>query len=169
MSIFTITPGFLENIGDGESSYLADILFVFSNKNNSFKVSKDKNGSILDIYRSIENNSHIIKTWLDLMANTPSPFEKVDVNIEDILCMETKFIKICKETKGFNNLIVYSFQNIQEFKCNNKYINYEGINIKVYDRDDANSELNKSYSTTNNYINSQVATDNSQITDSNNN
>lgn len=168
MSIYTITPDFFNSIEKEEKHYLTNILFIFTNRNNTFKVTKDRNGEVLSIYKSIIPNADIIKTWLELMSFGPSPFEKIDVDISSINCVETKFMKICKETNGFNNLIVYSAQNITKFDCVNKTINYEGININILDRDDANVELNLTRINGDTYNNSQVANNGSQITKSKN-
>lgn len=167
MSLYTISPDFLSNVNKDEQTYLSNILFIFSNRNNSFKVAQDKNGEVISIYQAIQQNADIIKTWLEFMSFSPSTFEKIDVDISNIVCMETKFVKICKETKANNNLIVYSTQNISKFICLDKIINYEGVNIRIFDRDDANLELNRN--TNNTYItNSQVATNGSKIIKSKN-
>src|SRR6218665_1529756 len=156
MSIYTISPDFLSNVDKDEQNYLSNILFVFTNRNNSFKLTKDKKGDVISIYKSIQENADIIKIWLDLMSYTPAPFESIDVDISNIDCLETKFLKICKETKGFNNLIVYSVQNLTKFKCIGNKISFEGIDINILDRDEANSELNSKTGHT--FIsNSQVA------------
>lgn len=141
MSIFTISPDFFRSIDENEKIYLTDILFVFTNRNTSYKVTTDKHGYILDIYKGIKENAEVIKMWLDFMTFHPSPFEKINVDIKDIDCEETKFIKVCKETKGYNNLIVYSIQNLKKFNCEKKIIRYEGKEIILFDRDDAISEL----------------------------
>ncbi|MCC9073699.1 hypothetical protein LNQ49_19140 [Flavobacterium sp. F-65] len=167
MSLYTISPDFLSSINKDEQAYLSNILFVFSNKNNTFKVTKDRNSDIISIYQAIQQNADIIKTWLECMSFSPNTFEKIDVDISNIACMETKFIKVCKETKANNNLIVYSTQNISKFNCLDKIIDYEGVNIKIFDRDDANLELNQNIN--NVYItNSQVATNGSKIIKSKN-
>ncbi|KAF2327433.1 hypothetical protein [Flavobacterium nitrogenifigens] len=167
MAIFTISEDFLSNTHE-DLSYLSDILFVFSNKKNSFKVSKDINGEILQIYKSIPKNGEIIKTWLDLMSYTPSSFEKVDIDLSSINCLETKFIKLCKETKGFNNLIVYSVQNIKKHQLTGKAIVFEEVDINVFDRDEASIQLNIKCDNILNIVKSQVAMGNSNITDSQN-
>lgn len=158
MSVYTISPDFLENIEDDEKSYLSDILFIFSNRSNSHKIAKDKHGVILDVYKSIKKNPDIIKIWLDLMSFTPSGFEKIDVDIRDINCKEEMSITLCKETKGTNKLIVYSVQNIVNFECIDGFISYDGKVITVFDRDDAKMELNKKEPSISSIINhSQIA------------
>jgi|688.fasta_scaffold152460_2 hypothetical protein len=168
MSIYTITPDFFKNIQEDERNYFSNILFVFTNKTNNYKVSKDVNGEILNIYRDIEENGEVIKTWLDLMSFTPSSFEKINIDISSIDCYDTKFIKLCKETIGYNNLIVYSIQNISKFKCEEKKINFEETTINIFDRDDASIELNQNQNEIINIIKSQVALGGSTIKKSRN-
>lgn len=168
MPIFTVSPDLLENIEEEEKIYLRDILFVFTNSGTQYKVAKDKKSEIIDIYRSIENNADIIKTWLELMSYQPARFEKIDVDLSDITCKETKFIELCNSTLNNKDLIVYSKQNFQKFICNNDFIEYKNQQIKVLDKDDANSILNNKQQT-NFIIQSQVAMNGSQINESNNN
>ena len=168
MSVFTITPDFFRNIQEDERNYFSNILFVFTNKTNEFKVSKDINGEILNIYKDIKENGEVIKTWLDLMSFTPSSFEKINVDISKIDCYDTKFLKLCKETRGFNNLIVYSLQNITKFKCEENKIKFEETLISIYDRDTASIELNKNKSEIIKIKKSQVALGGSTIKKSKN-
>jgi len=140
--IYTITPDLLENIADNEKHYFTDILFLFTNRSCSLKVARDKNNEIISIYRNIKNNAETIKLWLDLMSFIPSRFEKINITIDDIDCLESKFMKLCKETKGVNKLIVYSIQNLYKFECREKKVIFEDIIINVLDRDDAKEELN---------------------------
>lgn len=169
MSVFTISPDLLENIQEDEKIYLTDILFVFTQRGVLHKVAKDKNGEILDIYRSIDNNADIIKQWLELMSYTPSKFENINTDLNQIKCIESKFIELCYSTKNIKQIIVYSLQNIKKFECANNTVNYKNDNITVFDRDGATNILtSKSTIISNNYINSQVAQNGSSINDSNN-
>jgi len=167
MSTYTISPDFLKTIDKEEQNYFSNILFVFTNRTNTFKITKDRNSEIISIYKSIPQNADIIKIWLELMSYSQSPFEKVDIDVSNIKCIETKFVKICKETKGSNNLIVYSAQNLSKFNCTEKKIEFEGVNINILDRDDASAELNKKSGNIT-ILNSQVATHGSQINKSTN-
>lgn len=168
MSVYTISPDLLRNIEKEEGIYFSDILFVFSQKSNPYKVTKDKLGVVIDSYRAIEVNKEFIKTWLDLMSYKPSPFEDIDVDLTKIDCEESKFLKICKETKSQNKIIYYSKQNIKKHQIAENSILYEGTAILLLDRDEAIIELNQKNFTGDTYINSQVAKNNSQISDSKN-
>jgi len=168
MAVFTISPDLLRNIDKCEGVYFSDILFVFTIRSNAFKVTKDKKGEVINCYQSIKQNGDLIKTWLDLMSFSPSPFESIDVDLDSISCEETKFLKICKETKSQNKLILYSQQNLKNHNCDNNIIMFEEKAIEVLDRDQARQALTISPKTGDTYINSQVAKNNSQINDSEN-
>lgn len=170
MSIFTISPDFFQNVDKEEGVYFSDVLFVFTQRGNPYKVTKDKNGDVITIYSRIKENGDIIKTWLDLMTYKPSTFEKIDVDLSSIDCMETKFLTLCRATKGDNNLIVYSKQNIKNFECKDGKIDFDNIIISILDKDDAHIQLGKVEKMINNtYVNSQVAQAGSQIIASTNN
>lgn len=168
MAVYTVSPDLLRNIEKDEGIYFTDILFTFTQRTNRFKVAKDKNGHVINSYLSVEKNGEIIKTWLDLMSFKPSPFESIDVDISDIECEESKFLKVCKETKSTNKIILYSQQNIKKFTCEDSVVFFEDTAIQVLDRDDARNELITVPISGDTYINSQVAQQNSQINKSEN-
>ncbi|TJZ49871.1 hypothetical protein FAZ15_22195 [Sphingobacterium olei] len=168
MPVYTVSPDLLSSIEEDEKIYLTDILFVFTRKGCSFKVAKDKNGEVLDIYKKIEKNADSIKVWLDLMSFKPAKFESIDADLSDIDCTETKFMELCALTNSSKNLIVYSKQNIKKHLCDNSKINYKEQIINVFDRDEANNALNQKTEIINQIQNSQVAMDNSNITHSTN-
>lgn len=168
MAVYTISPDLLRNIEKDEGVYFTDILFVFAQRTNSFKVSKDKNGEVINSYLAIEENGETIKTWLDLMSFKPSPFELIDVDVRGIDCEETKFLKICKETKNTNKLILYSQQNIKNHKCERNFVIFEETTIQILDRDEARQELTTVPISGDTIINSQVAKHNSQFNKSKN-
>jgi hypothetical protein len=168
MAIYTVSPDLLRNIEKDEGVYFSDILFVFTNRANIFKVSKDKKGDIINCYQSIKENGDTIKTWLDLMSFKPSPFEVIDVDISGIECEETKFLKLCKETQNQNKFILYSTQNIKKYSCNNNTVNFENKAIQILDRDQARQELTPIQKGGDTFINSQVAQHGSQINESEN-
>lgn len=168
MSVYTVSPDLLKNIEKGDGIYFTDILFVFAQRSNPFKVAKDKTGHVVESYEKITTNGDIIKTWLDLMTFKPSPFETINVDLTDIECEETKFFKVCKETKGQNKLILFSLQNLEKYQCENNVVLFEDVAIQVLDRDLARGELLLVSKSGDTYINSQVAQGSSQITKSQN-
>jgi hypothetical protein len=169
MSVYTISPDLLRNIEKDEGIYLSDILFVFTTRGNDYKVSKDRNGDVINSYKAIGNNGDIIKVWLDLMSFKPSPFYDVDVDLSQIACEETRFMKVCKEVKVQNKLIMYSHQNLKKYECPNNKVNFENKIITVLDKDEAKNELtNTTLIGGDTIINSQVVKDGSIMMDSKN-
>lgn len=168
MAVYTVSPDLLKNIDKEDGIYFTDILFVFTQRGNPFKVAKDKNGNVIECYKRISINGDIIKTWLDLMTFRPSPFETINVDLSAIQCEETKFFKVCKETKGQNKLILYSIQNLQKYSCRDSIVMFEDVGIQILDRDIARNELLVASKGGDTYINSQVAQGNSQISKSQN-
>lgn len=168
MAVYTISPDLLRNIEKHDGIYFTDILFIFTQRANSFKVSKDKNGEIINSYLAIEKNGETIKTWLDLMSFNPSPFESIDVDVSNIECEETKFLKICKETINYSKLILYTPQNLKIHSCQQNIVMFEDKAIQILDRDEARLELTANRDSGDTYINSQVAKQNSNINKSKN-
>lgn len=168
MSVYTITPDLLRSIGEEDGIYLTDILFVFTSRNNPFKVAIDNNGVIIDYYKSVENNAETIAFWLNLMSFKPSPFELINVDLSNIDCEETKFMKVCKETLNQRKLVLYTYQNLVNFKCENGTVIFEDTVINILDRDIARNELTPTITMGDTIINSQVAKDNSNINKSKN-
>lgn len=166
--IYTISPDLLRNIEPGNGIYFSDILFVFSIRGNPYKITKDKHGEILNCYKTIKENSEIIKCWLDLMSYLPSPFETIDVDIRGIECEETKFLKICKETNGEKKLVLYSLQNVKKYPITQNRLVFEEVAIDLLDRDAILIELKPKDKNGDTYVNSQVAKNGSNITDSKN-
>jgi|WetSurMetagenome_2_1015567.scaffolds.fasta_scaffold14366_2 hypothetical protein len=165
--IYTISPDLLRNLSIEEGVYFTDVLFVFAQKNNPYKVSRDANGKVLRIYESINRNALLIKTWLDFMSFAPSKFEIINLDIESLPTEELKFVKLCKETIGQNKIVYYSKQNITEFQVDKSVIFFEERPIMVLDRDEIRCELdcNRSGDI---IINSQVSKEGSQMNNSTN-
>jgi len=140
---YTISPCLIEFDTIGTS--ISSILFIFSNKRNSYKVAKDKNNTVIDTYLSINTKyKDAIMTWLDLMANVkPDSFELVNVNIDNISDRNLQFIKLCKSTIGSNKMIVYSKQYFDKFEWKIDKILYENVYIEVFDKDEALEKLNQ--------------------------
>ena len=154
--VFTISLDLLENIDKSEIGYYYKILYQFPNEFNSFKVAKDKDGEIFNIYQNVTNNPEYIKVWLDFMANSSSSsFEKINVSIKDEDTDENKLKKLCSNVRGDKKMIVYSLQNISEPIDTDNQVEYNNVKIKLLDRDEATLILN-SNSNTNININGDV-------------
>lgn len=166
--VYTLSPDFIQNLEEEDSIFITDVLFKFISRANPLKIAQDNGGSVIDDYAKIAATNQQIKTWLDLMSFSPSPFSKVDVDLSSINCHETKYLKLCRETIGFKKMIIYSLQNIKKHECNNNSILFEECVIAVLDKENARYDLNTILNKGDIIINSQVAKDNSQITDSEN-
>jgi|GEM_PF-1191167 len=166
--VYTLSPDFLQNLEEEDSIFISDVLFHFINRENPLKIAKDKSGLVIDDYSKIAANNQHVKTWLDLMSFSPSPFSKVDVDLSPFDCLETKYLKLCRETGGFKKMIIYSLQNIKKYKCNNNSILFEDCIISLLDKENARYDVNTILNRGDIIINSQVAKDNSQISDSEN-
>jgi riboflavin synthase alpha subunit len=154
MGVYTVSPDLLRNIEKDDGIYLTDILFVFTQRANTFKIAKDRKGEVINCYQSIKANGEIIKT--------------IDVELDGLDCEETKFVKICKETQSQNKLITYTHQNLKKHSCRGGVVTFEGTDITVLDRDEAKQELTVVPKSGDTFINSQVAQNNSRIVDSTN-
>lgn len=166
--VYTLSPDFLQNLEEEDGIYVSDVLFQFTNRQNPLKITKDNRGTIIEDYSKIAETNPHIKTWLDMMSFTPLPFVKVNVDLSQIDCLESKYLKLCKETNGQKKMIIYSLQNIQKFNCENNSVIYEDCPIDLLDKEDARYELNNILNRGDIIINSQVAKNNSEIKDSEN-
>lgn len=168
--VYTISPALLREIEIDELYYFTDLLNIFAQRSSPYKVAMDKKKVALRDYAEIINhNTPLIKHWLECMSFMPSPFERIETDIEHIKCEEQRYLTLCKVTISQKKLIVYSKQNIQKYKCENNLVNFEDIPISILDKDDAVNEFTIKNNTTNNtFINSQIAQGQSKIKDSKN-
>jgi len=156
--VYTISPCLIEE--DKTGACIASILFIFSNKRNPFKVAKDINGKVIKIYESTPTKyKEIVKTWLEMMANIEpeNSFEPININIDNIHDKNLQFVKLCKETIGSKNLIVFCKQRFSSFDWIDDKICYEGTYIEVLDKNAALHQLNTQNIIYNNIKDSQFA------------
>jgi hypothetical protein len=163
MPAYTVSNSVLVNLNEGKR-YVTDILFVFSQENNSFKVSIDRTNRILSIYESIAEKNEIISTWLQLMSHKPSSFETIDADARAAKNNEEIFLIVCSATKQHPKMIVFSHEAWENFSYHSEnVIFYNGKPVYVLDRDEAIAELHASTKTVIHANNSVVATNNSTI------
>lgn len=169
MNTFTISPQFLRQIDRDSLFYFADVLFVFPQTTNDFKVAIDRDGHILDIYKNIDNHKDLIKAWLDLLANNKASFEFIDASIGEFRDEIKKALELCYEVNGSKQLIVFSRQDVKRYKIEDKAIVYNGEKIVIFDRDEIRLHFSKR-PIINNYTieNSQIATTGGALNQSNN-
>lgn len=168
MNVFTVSADFIKNIQRDSLFYFADVLFLFPQTYNDYKVAVDSKGVVLEIYEKIDTNKEFIKVWLDLLANNRGSMEVIDANIEAIPDDYKKFLKLCIETNGSSQLIVYSKQSLKQYPVSGDRVSFEGFEIILFDRDQIRSHLNQKVTNQINISGSQIATQGSSIVKSNN-
>ncbi|EKE05978.1 MAG: hypothetical protein ACD_19C00135G0002 [uncultured bacterium] len=163
MSCYTVSHCILLNLDSGKK-YITDLLFVFTQETNPFKVAIDKDKKILDLYEKAGQSNQHVATWLNLMSLQPSNFEPINVDTSSAKNEEELFLLVCSNTKNQQKLFVYSHQNWTNFKYDtNNLIVYRGVPVQVLDRDEAINELHPSNQTSINAYNSVLATSQSTI------
>ncbi len=155
MAVYTISLNLFENLQPSDLSYLACILFCFTNDENPAKLAVDKKHIILSKYKDFSRHGDIIKTWIDMLSNLPSSIEQIDVDLEGLADSEQMCLALCSRTNGSKQMIVYSMASIQAEIDDNNCICHNGHRIKILDRDEAKRVLNEHIIY--NISNSQVA------------
>ncbi len=139
MAIYTISPCVMRDCEPDDFICYSNLLFTFIQ--GPHKVAIDNDGSVIDIYSSIEQHRDIIQTWLQLMSNTPNRFEKIPIKIVDIPNEFRKFLMLCKATKGQHRIIVNSMQGLDcEVGIDNS-VEVEGTKVRILDRLEAEQEI----------------------------
>lgn len=169
MASYTLCDCILSNI-ELDKKYITDLLMVFTQQTNPFKVAIDKSGCIIDRYEKIAGKSEIISTWLFLMTMKPSSFETINIDVSHIEDDDEVFLEVCSSTKNQQKTFVNSHERWRNVKyISPNKLDYDNKLIFVYDRDEAIHELHQPNSTmTINALNSTLAIDGSTIEDSKN-
>lgn len=155
MAIYTISLNLFENLQSADLSYLACILFCFTNEEHPAKLAVDKKHIILSKYKDFSRHGDIIRIWIDMLSNLPSNIERIDVDLEGEVDTEQMCLALCSRTNGPKQMIVYSLTSLKSEVDDNCCICHNGHRIKVLDRDEAKRYLNEQQVV---YIsNSQVA------------
>ena len=94
------------NIAPNPKEILTDLLMVFAQNNNPYKIAIDKKGKIIDIYSRTDNPA--ILYWLQIMSDFPKSWECINVeNFDSVKTQEESFLLLCSQTTD-KMLIVYS-------------------------------------------------------------
>jgi hypothetical protein len=145
---------------------MTDLLMVFAQQTNPYKVALDKSDRIIGVYAKISESNEFAATWLNLMTMKPSSFERITVETDDVANMEELFLRVCSSTKSQQKLIVHSHENWKHYRYDQPtIIIYRDIQVRVYDRDEAIIELNRNDSAIVNAHKSIIATNQSSIID----
>jgi hypothetical protein len=172
MVCYTLSNCLLENLDAGKV-YISDILMVFTQQNNPFKVALDKSDRIMDLYQKAGEKDYNVAYWLTLMSYKPSSFEIINVDTSSSLNEEEVFLSVCSKTKSQQKMIVYSHEGWQYYGYSSaNVVHYNDIPVQVYDRDEAIRELNTSLApkslTTIYATDSVIAADHSSISETKN-
>lgn len=124
------------NIAPNPKEILTDLLMVFAQNKNPYKIAIDKKGKIIDIYSRTDNPA--ILYWLQIMSDFPKSWECINVeNFDSVKTQEESFLLLCSQTTD-KMLIVYSHNEwIKKYYNSNKDILYNGVQLKVLDREEA--------------------------------
>ena len=155
MAVYTVSLNLFENLQSADLSYLACILFCFTNEENPAKLAVDNKHIILSRYKDFSRHGDIIRTWIDMLSNLPSSIEKIDVDLEGLADLEQMCLALCSRTNGSKQMIVYSMASLKTDIDDDNCVNYNGHRIKILDRDEAKRALNEHI--VYNISNSQVA------------
>ncbi len=148
MSVYTISKCFFSD--RLEKKYISDLLNLFAASTNPFKVAVDKTKRVIDIYEVCAKYDQFIAYWLSLMSYQTSSFEVINVSVSSDIDDYEVFLCVCSRTKSKKDLIVFSCETsplMEKFEGEGEgeYKVYDGIRIRVLDRDDALCELNSYY------------------------
>lgn len=169
MACYTLSDCILNNLNAGKK-YITDLLMVFTQESNPFKVALDKSNRIIDLYESAGQENEYVANWLSLMSFQPSNFETINIDTSTAINNEEIFLKVCGKTNSQQKLIVYSHEGWQYYSYeSDKVIIYDTKQIKILDRDEAIHDLNPITPSSITAYNSIIATNQSTITDSTNN
>lgn len=155
MAIYTVSLNLFENLQSADLSYLACILFCFTNEENSAKLAVDKKHIILSRYKNFSRHGDIIRTWIDMLSNLPSSIELINVDLEGIADSEQICLALCSHTNGSKQMIVYSMASLKTDIDDDNCVSYNGHRVKILDRNEAKRVLNEHI--VYNISNSQVA------------
>lgn len=165
MSTYTLCDCLLNHL-DLDKKYITDVLMVFPQQNNPFKISLDKSNKILNTYGSIAEKNDIVATWLNLMTMKPSSFETIDVDLSQEDDMDEIYLTVCSSTKSQQKTIVNSHERWKKHKYNSAgIIIFKDVPVLVYDRDEAILDLNPTLSNNVTAIGSVVAIDKAKVKD----
>jgi hypothetical protein len=163
MSCYTLSNCILGEV-ELDKKYITDVLMVFPQQSNPFKIALDKCDRIMGLYEAIGQSNEFVAFWLNLMSMNPTSFETINADTLDAKNDEEIFLMVCSSTKSQQKLIVHSHEKWLYHKYSaHRIINFKGASVKVFDRDEAIVELNQKPSTTINADHSVIAADHSQI------
>ena len=114
MACYTLSNCILQNLVAGKK-YITDLLMVFTQESNPFKVALDKSNRIIELYETAGQTNEYVANWLSLMSYQPANFETINIDTSTISNIEEIFLKVCSKTNSQQKLIVHSHEGWQNF------------------------------------------------------
>ena len=141
MSVYVIAETFLEEVKEPKP-YFNNVLLLFAIEN-ALKVGIDTQGVIIDRYNAVGENIPLIAHWIQIMSHYPSYFEPIDkIDLQSESCRNEIYLNIASQMVEKSKLVCFSKQNLKAYKfLSSSYIDYDGIPVKVLDKDEAIQEL----------------------------
>ena len=168
MACYTLSKCIANSIIVGKK-YITDLLMVFTQESNPYKIAVDKTKRILNIYEEIGQENEFFANWLALMSFQPANFEFINIDVENIVNDEELFLKVCSSTKSQQKLIVHSHECWETFCYDGpSIIVYNHVPVRILDRDEAIEDLKNYNSSTIHAYSSIIATNHSNINNSKN-
>ena len=157
MNNFVLSSCLLEKSKD-DKKIITSILHRISDEETPYKVVIDKGGVLIDIYEKIANDNNVhVASWLRILSREPQQIEfineKINTNQGDIF----KFIETASNIRNEKKLFLYNHSIIPETLTysENNVIEFNSKKIKVYNSNEAMSELSNSTGITINNENKQ--------------
>lgn len=140
MKVYTISPCLLKKASSDDIASQRLILKFFTDSD--LGVALDDKNLALDQYATILSScgSSVVSEWLNLLANARK-FEKVSIGSS--FRSSDLFLEICSNTFGNKHeMLVGSRQNFRQYNpMSNSSINYNGIEIFLFDTIEALNAL----------------------------
>ena len=114
MACYTLSNCILNNLDAGKK-YITDLLLVFTQESNPYKVALDRSNRIIELYEIAGQKSEYVANWLSLMSYQPSNFEQINCDTVSAINDEEIFLKVCSKTNSQQKLIVHSHEGWQNF------------------------------------------------------
>ena len=149
-AVYTLSANFFEQLKQHEYSYIASVLFQFTNTQNQYKIAVDTNSHIILKYRELTQDkfyADVIKGWLEMLANIPSSMQKYDVDLSHINNAEDMCIELCSHVNGNKTMIIHSSSSFYKELDDNNTISYNEKTIHIIDKEEAQAQLNNNSTT----------------------
>jgi len=128
MSLHTLGQSILNISSEEFAHYFTNILLVYT-QNNPHKICLDKDGLILEKYKSIACDNEFIRFWIKLVTNEKLPSIEY-IQLKDYNSSNDVFLEVC--IKSYDKVLVVGSK--QEYASDAKFI--ADNKITLVDKDD---------------------------------